>query len=156
MTGLSGLTTIICVAALGLGLAACGGDDESGTSGMQSPAAPDPGESIDAVRALDAALEAAKATGADGTFDDTSHMIAPSITATHDGTAVTVGVTEGGMRQDNGTAGGSFAEREEGPDPSPGGPAPGSSVARRSNASRSIPTSACPRRWRSRRKTSTG
>ena len=115
MTGLRGLTTIICVAALGLGLAACGGDDESGTSGMQSPAAPGPGESIDAAMALAAALEAAKATGADGTFDDTSHMITPSIAAMHDGTTVTVGVTESGMRQDNGTAGGSFAEREDGP-----------------------------------------
>ena len=115
MTGLRDLTTIICVAALGLGLAACGGDDESGTSGMQSPADPGPGESIDAAMALAVALEVAKATGADGTFDDTSHMVAPSITATHDGTTVTVGVTEGGMRQDDGTVGGSFAEREEGP-----------------------------------------
>ena len=119
MTGLRGLTTIVCVAALGLGLAACGGSGDSGMSGMQSPPdpgpgpGPGPGESIDA-RALAAAIEAAKATDADGTFDDTSHMVAPSIAATHDGTTVTVGVTEGGMRQ-GGTAGGSFAEQEDGP-----------------------------------------
>ena len=123
MTGLRGLTTIIRVAALGLGLAACGGSDDSGTSGMQSTPArsgvsgmsgmqspADPGRAM----ALAAAIEAAKATGADGTFDNTSYMVAPSIAATHDGTTVTVGVTEGGMRQD-GPAGGSFDEREEGP-----------------------------------------
>ena len=34
MNGYKGLTTIICVAAVGLGLAACGGG--SGTSGMRN------------------------------------------------------------------------------------------------------------------------
>ena len=110
MTGLKGLTTIVCVAALGLGLAACGGSGDSETSGMD----PGPEENIDRAVALAAAIEAAKAAGADGTFDDTSYMVVPSITATHDGTTVTVGVTEGGMRQD-GTDSGSFAEREDGP-----------------------------------------
>ena len=43
-------------------------------------------------------------------------MVAPTVAATHDGTAVTVGVTEGGMRQ-SGNAGGSFAAREDGPAP---------------------------------------
>ena len=75
---------------------------------------PGPEENIDRVMALAAAIEAAKAAGADGTFDDTSYMVVPSVTATHDGTTVTVGVTEGGMRQD-GTDSGSFAEREDGP-----------------------------------------
>ena len=110
MTGLRGLTTIVCVAVLGLGLAACGGSGDSETSGMD----PGPEENIGRAVALAAAIEAAKAAGADGTFDDTSYMVVPSITATHDGTTVTVGVTEGGMRQD-GTDSGSFAEREDGP-----------------------------------------
>ena len=78
----------------------------------------DPGiaESIERATALNVAIEAAQATGVDGTFDDTAHMVAPAVAATHDGTAVTVGVTEGGMRQ-SGNAGGSFAEREDGPAP---------------------------------------
>ena len=115
MNGYKGLTTIICVVALGLGLAACGGGG-SGTSGMRNPVDPGLAESIARATALNVAIEAAKATGADGTFDDTAHMVAPAVAATHDGTAVTVGVTEGGMRQ-SGNAGGSFAEREDGPAP---------------------------------------
>ena len=115
MNGYKGLTTIICVAALGLGLAACGGGG-SGTSGMRNTVDPGLAESIEKATALNVAIEAAKATGADGTFDDTAHMVAPTVAATHDGTAVTVGVTEAGMRQ-SGTAGGSFAEREDGPAP---------------------------------------
>ena len=114
MNGYKGLTTIICVAALGLGPAACGGG--SGTSGMRNPTDPGLAESIARATALNVAIEAAKATGADRTFDDTAHMVAPTVAATHDGTAVTVGVTEGGMRQ-GGTAGGSFAKREDGPAP---------------------------------------
>ena len=114
MNGYKGLTTIICVAAVGLGLAACGGG--SGTSGMRNPVDPGIAESIERATALNVAIEAAKATVADGTFDDAAHMVAPTVAATHDGTAVTVGVTEGGMRQ-SGNAGGSFAEREDGPAP---------------------------------------
>ena len=98
MNGYKGLTTIICVAALGLGLAACGGGG-SGTSDMRNPADPGLAEGIARATALNTAIEASKATGADGTFDDTAHMVAPTVAATHDGTAVTVGVTEGGMRQ---------------------------------------------------------
>ena len=45
MNGYKGLTTIICVAALCLGLAACGGGG-SGTSGMRNPADPGLAESI--------------------------------------------------------------------------------------------------------------
>ena len=114
MNGYKGLTTIICVAALGLGLAACGGG--SGTSGMRNTVDPGLAERIERATALNVAIEAAKATGADGTFDDTAHMVAPAVAATNDGTAATVGVTEGGMRQ-SGNAGGSFAEREDGPAP---------------------------------------
>ncbi len=114
MNGYKGLTTIFCVAALCLGLAACGGG--SGTSGMRNTVEPGLAESIEKATALNVAIEAAKATGADGAFDDTAHMAAPTVAATHDGTAVTVGVTEGGMRQ-SGNAGGSFAEREDGPAP---------------------------------------
>ena len=112
MNGYKGLTTIICVAALCLGLAACGGG--SGTSGMRNPADPGLAESIEKATALNVAIEAAQATVADGTFNDTAHMVAPTVAATNDGTAVTVGVTEGGMRQ-SGNTGGSFAEREDGP-----------------------------------------
>ena len=114
MNGYKGLTTMICVAALGLGLAACGGG--SGTSGMRNPVDPGLAESIERATALNVAIEAAQATVADGTFDDTAHMVAPTVAATNDGMAVTVGVTEGGMRQ-SGNAGGSFAEREDGPAP---------------------------------------
>ena len=114
MNGYKGLTTIICVAAVGLGLAACGGG--SGTSGMRNPADPGLAESIERATALNTAIGAAKATGVDGTFDDTAHMVAPTVAATHDGMAVTVGVTEAGMRQ-SGNAGGSFAERDDGPAP---------------------------------------
>ena len=114
MNGYKGLTMIVCVAALGLGLAACGGG--SGTSGMRNTVDPGLAESIARATALNVAIEAAKATGADGTFNDTVHMVAPTVAATNDGTAVTVSVTEGGMRQ-GGNAGGSFAEREDGPAP---------------------------------------
>ena len=114
MNGYKGLTSMICVAALGLGPVACGGG--SGTSGMRNPADPGLAESIERATALNVAIEAAQATDADGTFDDTAHKVAPAVAATNDGTAVTVSVTEGGMRQD-GTASGSFAEREDGPAP---------------------------------------
>ena len=43
---------------------------------------PGPEENIGRAVALAAAIEAAKAAGADGTFDDTSYMVVPSITAT--------------------------------------------------------------------------
>ena len=115
MNGNKGLTAMICVAALGLGLAACGGGG-SGTSGMRNPVDPGLAESIARAAALNVAIEAVQATGADGTFNDTVHMVAPTVAATNDGTAVTVSVTEGGMRQ-GGNAGGSFAEREDGPAP---------------------------------------
>ena len=114
MNGYKGLTTIICVATLGLGLAACGGG--SGTSGMRDTVDPGLAESIEKATALNVAIKAAQATVADGTFDDTAHMVAPTVAASNDGTAVTVGVTEAGMRQ-SGNAGGSFAEREDGPAP---------------------------------------
>ena len=57
MNGYKGLTTIICMAALGLGLAACGGG--SGTSGMRNPADPGLAESIERATALNVAIEAA-------------------------------------------------------------------------------------------------
>ena len=117
MNGYKGLTTIICVAALGLGLAACGGGGGSGTSGMPSPADPGPGETIDRAMALAAAIEAARNTGTDGSFDDTPYMVAPTVMATHDGTAVTIGVTEAGTPSGGTARVGEFAVREDGPAP---------------------------------------
>ena len=102
MPALSNLTTIMCAAALALGLAACGG----GSSGTGAP--PLDEAAMKKAAALAEAIRAARNTAADGTFDDTPHMVAPSVTAANDGTTVTVGVTEGGTPQGGAARGGAL------------------------------------------------
>ena len=106
------LTTIICGAAVALGLAACGGGGGGGGSGSQ----PDDGTAERAV-ALSAALEAARTTGADGMFDDTLYMVVPVVTAEHDGTAATISVTETGTPSGGAARSGGFAMESDGPGP---------------------------------------
>ena len=93
MAGYRDLTTVCAAAALALGLAACGGGGGSKGSGMPAPMEK---TGMERALALAVAIEAAKATGADGTFDDAPHGVAPAVTAAHDGTTVTVGVREAG------------------------------------------------------------
>ena len=108
------LTTVVCAAVLALGLAACGG---GGDGGSGSGPKPDEAATERAV-ALAAALDASKATVADGTFDDTHYMVVPSVTATNDGTTVTIGVTETGTPRGGSSArSGDFAEQDDGPAP---------------------------------------
>ncbi len=108
------LTTIICAAALAAGLAACGGGGGGGGGGSGSP--PDTA-AMERAEALRTAIQAARATDADGGFDDTPFMVAPVVTATNDGTEATISVTETGT-PDGGTArGGAFAMDEDGPRP---------------------------------------
>ena len=83
------LTTILGAATLALGLAACEGGGGGSGSSLDTAA-------MDRATALRAAIEAARATGADGGFDDTAFMVAPTVAATNDGTTVTVSVTETG------------------------------------------------------------
>ena len=103
------LTMAAFAGALVLGLAACGGDGGDG----ESVPAPEPDTAaMERAVALAAAIEAAAATGADGAFDDTAHGVAPVVTASHDGTTVTVEVTETGTPR-NGTArSGEFSEED--------------------------------------------
>ena len=65
--------------------------------------------------ALAAALEAARATDGRGAFDDAEHAVDPTVTASHDGTTVTVGVTETGTPRDGIARSGAFTEQDEGP-----------------------------------------
>ena len=65
--------------------------------------------------ALAAAVEAAKATAADGSFDDIAHMVAPAVAATHDGTTVTLAVSEGGTPRGESARSGDFVEQDDGP-----------------------------------------
>ncbi len=107
-------TTTFCAAALILGLAACGGGGGGGPSPMT--------DALDAMVteravALAETLEAARTTGADGAFDDTRHMVAPSVVAMHDGTAAIVDVTETGTPRGGTARGGEFAELENAPRP---------------------------------------
>lgn len=98
----------ICAAGLVLGLAACGGGGGGGD------AAPDP----DATRraaAIAGALEAAGGTGPDGSFDDTAHGVAPSVTASHDGATVTIEVAEAGTPGGGNARAGDFVEQEPRP-----------------------------------------
>ena len=116
MPWLKNLTMAVLAGALALGLAACGGGGGDGEGeAMPEPApAPDTGAMKRAV-ALEAALKAAAATDADGAFDDTAYGVAPTVTASHDGTTVTVEVTEAGTPR-NGTArSGEFSEEDTGP-----------------------------------------
>ena len=95
-------TGILLGAALALGLAACGGGGSGGKAGSTEEF----GAATDRATALAAAIGAARATGGDGRFDDTLHMIGPSVAAVHDGEAATVAVTDGGA---------AFAARRDGP-----------------------------------------
>ncbi len=110
------LTTVIGAAALTAALAACSGD---GGGGPATSPMPEDTRDIAAATAravaLVSALEAAKATLADGTFDDTALMVAPSIAAMHDGTAVSIDVSEGGAPQGGSARSGDFAAQESGP-----------------------------------------
>ena len=116
MSGHRTLTTVIGAAALMLVLAACSG--EGGDGPVTSPM---PGDTQDIAAAtaravaLVSALEAAKATLAGGRFDDTALMVAPSIAATHDGTAVSIDVSEGGTPQGGSARSGDFAAQGSGP-----------------------------------------
>ena len=104
-------TVVICAAVLTLGLAACGGGGGGG-----SEATPDGAPMAEAL-ALSAAIQAAEKTGADGTFDDRAHMVAPTVMAANDGTTVTVTVMEIGTPQGGTTRGGEFVVQENGPAP---------------------------------------
>ena len=106
------LAKVCAAAALALGLAACGGGGGSKGSGMPAPMEM---TAMERALALAAALEAAKATGADGTFDDAPHGVAPAVTAAHDGTTLTVGVSEAGTPRGGTARGGDFVAQDNGP-----------------------------------------
>ena len=111
------LTMVICAAALAL--AACGGGGGGGgTRVVEDDNAPTQ-EEVAAAKArgeaVAAALDAARAVGTDGAFDDTPYMVAPVIAATSDGTTVTIGVTESGTPRGGSARTGDFAEQEDGP-----------------------------------------
>ena len=72
---------------------------------------------MDGAVALRAAIVAARNTGIDGTFDDTAYMVAPTVTATNDGTTVTTTVTETGIPQGGTARGGELVEQGNGPRP---------------------------------------
>ena len=108
------LTIVVFAGALALGLAACGG----GGGGGGSPPEPEPEPDTAAMErsvSLAAALEAARATGTDGAFDDTAYAVAPTVTASHDGTTVTVEVTETGTPRNGSARSGEFSEEATGP-----------------------------------------
>ena len=112
------LTTVICAAALAL--TACGGGGGGGGGGqvVEDDNAPTQ-EEIAAAKArgeaVAAALDAARAVGTDGAFDDTPYMVAPVVAATSDGTTVTIGVTESGTPRGGSARTGNLAEQEDGP-----------------------------------------
>lgn len=108
MTVLGKLTGAVCAAALAAGLAACGGGGGGGSGGAD-PAA------TERAAALAAALRAARATGAAGAFDDARYGVAPTVTASGDGSAVTIAVTETGTPSGGRARSGKFAELEDGP-----------------------------------------
>lgn len=103
-------TTVACAAALAL--AACGGggggnrvvEDDNAIAAAKARSV-----------AVSAALDAARAIGTDGAFDDTPYMVAPVVTARNDGTTVTIGVTESGTPQGGSARTGDLAEQEDGP-----------------------------------------
>lgn len=105
--GCRNLTTVCAATALALGLAACGGGGGSKGSGMAALT------EMERALALAAAVEAAKATGADGTFDDALHGVAPAVTASHDGTTLTVEVSESGTPRGGTARGGDFVAQDE-------------------------------------------
>lgn len=97
-----------------LGLAACGGGDGDGGSAPAPAPEPDTAEMEKSV-ALAVALEAAAATDADGAVDDAPYGVAPTVTASREGTTVTIGVTESGTPRGGSARTGDFAEQEDGP-----------------------------------------
>ena len=70
---------------------------------------------MERAQAVVAAIEAARATGADGTFDDGAHPFAPTVMATNDGTTVAIAVTETVAPEDGPGRAGDFAEQDAGP-----------------------------------------
>ena len=89
MPGWSNLTMAI-LAAAALGLAGCGGSGGGGGSASGNTAA-----DMERAQLVADALEAARATRADGTFRD-AHRFAPKVTGAHDGGSVRISVTESG------------------------------------------------------------
>lgn len=102
------VTRICCAVVLAVGVAACGGGSGSGprTSAEE--------EATQGTLGLAAALEAARATGGDGSFDHASYMVAQSVTATHDGMAATIAVTETGTPQGGSARAGELVAADEG------------------------------------------
>ncbi len=103
------LTMALGATALVLGLAACGG----GGGGLKSIVMDE--VTLERVMAVSAAIEAAEATGIDGTFDDTRYMVSPSVVATNDGTTVTIAVTETGTPRGGSARSGEFVMEDSGP-----------------------------------------
>ena len=106
------LTTILGAATLAAGLAACGGGGGGGDSGS-----PPDTEAMERATALRTAIEAARATGTDGGFDDTPFMVAPTVAATNDGATATISVTETGTPSGGTARSGAFAPDGDGPRP---------------------------------------
>ena len=103
-------TTVVCAAAFAL--AACGGGGGGRADGPSE-------EEIAAAKArseaIGAALQAARAIGAGGVFDDAPYMVAPMVAGTNDGTTVTIEVTESGTPRGGSARTGDLAEQEDGP-----------------------------------------
>ena len=105
-------TTVVCAAALAL--AACGGGG-GGRTVDDGPSEEEIAEAKARSEAVGAALEAARAIGAGGVFDDAPYMVAPVVAGTNDGTTVTIGVTESGTPRGGSARTGDLAEQEDGP-----------------------------------------
>ena len=105
------VTTVFCTAALALALAACGGGGDGAGGGGDGPTPEEVAAAKARAEAIASALDAAKAIGTDGAFDDTPYMVVPAVTATNDGTTVTIGVTEAGTPQGGSARTGDFAEQ---------------------------------------------
>ena len=107
------LTTVTCAATLAL--AACGGGGGGAVKDGNAPTQEEIAAAKARSEAVAAALDAARATGTDGTFDDTPYMVAPVVAAANDGTTVTIGVTESGTPRGGSARTGDLAEQEDGP-----------------------------------------
>ena len=111
------LTAVVCAAALAL--TACGGGGGGGGGGVVEDDNAPTQEEVAAAKArseaVAAALDAARAIGTDGGFDDTPYMVAPVVAATNDGTTVTIDVTESGTPRGGSARTGDLAEQEDGP-----------------------------------------
>lgn len=113
MTGCKGLTAIVPAAAVAIGLSAC--SDGSDTPGRPAPTAEETAAATARAVALVASLDAARARAADGSFDDTAYMVAPSVEAASDGTTVSVSVSEAGTPRGGSARSGAFIGQEAGP-----------------------------------------